>query len=153
MKKIGLFIPILIIIGILGVGCSREKNLFTESGLDKVHIEKLIVTNEATKKVTDITNGDPVGQFLDEISSIKLEENKNEEAANAEEGHSGGCNVPGKNTFYIELQDASGAIVGDLTISKDGDVQVTNFKNKYIKMVSNKEAALRLTEIIKKENV
>ena len=128
-------IIIAIIIGVVLVKYVNKNGLFTKSGLDKIQINEIIATDDVTGKVTNITDADAITRFFDELNSIEVpKENKKEEA------HSG-CNVPGRNKYYIELKNNDEKIVGDIIISKEGDIKVNNFENKYIKEIKDTEAA------------
>ena len=144
MKKIGIvFVICILAIGVF-VGCGKDKSVFTESGLDKLQITSLIVTNDVTKKTTEITDADGVSRFLDGLNNIDIpKENEKEEK------HSG-CNVPGQNKYYIELKDNNGKIVGDVIISKTNGILVNNFESKYTKEVVNETVANELDEVIQK---
>lgn len=135
-------IVIAIIIGVVLVKYMNKNGLFTKSGLDKIQINEIIVTDDVTGKVTNITDADAISRFFDELNSIEVpKENKKEEA------HSG-CNVPGRNKYYIELKSNNEKIVGDVIISKEGDIKVNNFENKYIKEIKDAEAANNIEKLI-----
>lgn len=135
-------IVIAIIIGVVLVKYVNKNGLFTKSGLDKIQINEIIVTDDVTGKVTNITDADAISRFFDELNSIEVpKENKKEEA------HSG-CNVPGRNKYYIELKSNNEKIVGDVIISKEGDIKVNNFENKYIKEIKDTEAANNIEKLI-----
>lgn len=135
-------IIIAIIIGVVLVKYVNKNGLFTKSGLDKIQINEIIAIDDVTGKVTNITDADAITRFFDELNSIEVpKENKKEEA------HSG-CNVPGRNKYYIELKNNNEKIVGDIIISKEGDIKVNNFENKYIKEIKDTEAANNLEKLI-----
>ncbi|WP_317311093.1 hypothetical protein [Clostridium thermobutyricum] len=135
-------IVIAIIIGVVLIKYVNKNGLFTKSGLDKIQINEIIATDDVTGKVTNITDADAITRFLDELNSIEVpKENKKEEA------HSG-CNVPGRNKYYIELKSDNEKIVGDIIISKEGDIKVNNFENKYIKEIKDTGAANNLEKLI-----
>lgn len=135
-------IVIAIIIGVVLIKYVNKNGLFTKSGLDKIQINEIIATDDVTGKVTNITDADAITRFFDELNSIEVPtENKKEEA------HSG-CNVPGRNKYYIELKSDNEKIVGDIIISKEGDIKVNNFENKYIKEIKDTGAANNLEKLI-----
>ena len=135
-------IVIAIIIGVVLVKYVNKNGLFTKSGLDKIQINEIIATDDVTGKVTIITDADAISRFFDELNSIEVpKENKKEEA------HSG-CNVPGRNKYYIELKCNNEKRVGDVIISKEGDIKVNNFENKYIKEIKDTEAANNIEKLI-----
>ncbi|MGL5417428.1 MAG: hypothetical protein ACRDAU_17295 [Clostridium sp.] len=142
MKKMVIALGGILAIMLVFVGCTSKKDMmFTGSGLDKIHIKELVVTNDVTKKTSNITDADAISKFEDELNNIKITDAK-------EEGEHSGCNVPGKNKYYIEFLGDNNQVVGDLIISKAGDIQINNFETKYIKEVQNEEASKALEEII-----
>lgn len=144
MKKVIVILAIcLLSVGIF-VGCGNKKTVFTESGLSEIHITSLVVSNDVTKKTSEVTDADGVNKFLDVLNTLEIpKEEKTEE-------HSSGCNVPGQNKYYIELKDGDGNIVGDVIISKKGGILVNNFENKYTKEVLNESIANELDGVLEK---
>lgn len=143
MKKKVVFLAVCILIVGVFVGCNKKDGVFNQSGLDKLHITSLMVTNDITKQSSEITDADGVDNFLDGLNNINI---KNE----SEEKEHSGCNVPGQNKYYIELKDENGNIIGDVRISKTGGILVNNFENKYTTEIVNEKVANELDEIIEK---
>ncbi|MGL4875448.1 MAG: hypothetical protein ACRC30_12435 [Clostridium sp.] len=144
MKKIVIGLSTVILVMLVFMGCaSKENMMFTKSGMDKIHIKELIVTNDVTKKTSTIKDADAISKFEDALNNIELKNAK-------EDGEHSGCNVPGKNKYYIEFKGENDNIVGDLIISKEGDIQINNFETKFISEVQNKDASDGLEEIIEK---
>lgn len=142
MKKFMVSIVGVIIISLIAVGCTNKNGVFVKSGLDKIHINEIIATNDVTGNVKNITDADAISKFLDGLDAIDVPKENNEEHSDS------GCNVPGKNKYYIELKNENDKIVGDIIISKAGDIQVNNFENKYTKEIKNEEAANNLEQVI-----
>ncbi|MGL4849351.1 MAG: hypothetical protein ACRC28_10590 [Clostridium sp.] len=142
MKKMVIVLGCIAVAMLAFIGCtSKGDMMFTASGLDKVHIKELVVTNDVTKKTFNITDADGISKFEDELNNIELKEAK-------EDGEHSGCNVPGKNKYYVEFVGENNEVVGDLIISKEGDIQINNFQAKFIREVKNEEASKSLEEII-----
>ncbi|WP_297637112.1 hypothetical protein [uncultured Clostridium sp.] len=143
MKKKIVFLAVCILIVGVFVGCNKRDGVFNQSGLDKLHITSLMVTNDVTKKSVEVTDADGVNNFLDGLNNINI---KND----SEEKEHSGCNVPGQNKYYIELKDEKGNIIGDVRISKTGGILVNNFENNYTAETVNEKVANELDGIIEK---
>lgn len=143
MKKKIVFLAVCILVVGVFVGCNKREGVFNQSGLDKLHITSLVVTNDITKQTVEVTDADGVDNFLDGLNNINIKDE-------AEEKEHSGCNVPGQNKYYIELKDESGNIIGDVRISKTGGILVKNFENNYTAETVNEEVANELDGIIEK---